>query len=153
MLNNLNGAHVLLAGTLLLWAPDCLKSWHERTNQLRDSLPQTIQSLGEMILSDGFCWLKLVTLKWNIGISLVFDWCGSDSLIRVKGRWIGSHLSILFFGAVLFPCHLLFSQPCFFIWWQWYLRGTDDWSITEISWFIFFWCCCAAACRCFFDVL
>lgn len=60
----------------------------------------------------------------NWGISFVFEWCGSDSLIRVSGRWIGSHLSApwCWFSS---PVILLFSQPCLFIWWQRHHCGAD----------------------------
>lgn len=53
-----------------------------------------------------------------------------------KVNWGSSIHSLV---LVIFPCRLLFSQLCLFIWWQRYQRGTVEGGIMRISWFIFFY--------------
>lgn len=142
LVHKLNGAYVLLAGTLLLRASLAVPvAWKKPlTNQLKDqNTPSLIQS---WIWVKWSCQMIPAGWRWSLWnwvnreISLVFELCGSDSLIVREGELGVIHL---FFGVG----YLLFCQPCIFIWWQWHQHGAVAGAMMRISWYWFFRCCTA----------
>lgn len=94
LVKKLNGAYVLLAGTLLLWARDWVNSvwekwlmvqWLRATNQLRDQNTfslRLIANMGDTILSYDFTASNWKLWNWmSRGMVPAFDWCASDRIL------------------------------------------------------------------------